>query len=103
MNICITHNSALIVVDVQNDFCPGGALPVPEGDKVIPVLNKYMELFKRLGEPIYASRDWHQAITKHFKEYGGAWPPHCVQGTLGAEFHSELVLPEDVEVVSKGM
>lgn len=93
---------ALLIVDVQNDFCPGGALPVPEGDKVVPVLNQYIEKFKRLGLPVFASRDWHPPVTRHFKEYGGLWPPHCVQGTKGAEFHPDLKLPPDTVIITKG-
>jgi len=93
---------ALIVVDVQNCFLPGGSLPVPDGDKVVPELNRYIALFVRLGLPVYASRDWHPEVTKHFKEYGGVWPPHCVQGTEGAEFAPGLKLPEEAEIVSKG-
>ncbi|MGH7311886.1 MAG: nicotinamidase [Candidatus Rokuibacteriota bacterium] len=94
---------ALVIVDVQNDFCPGGALAVPEGDRVVPVLNRYAERFARQGVPIFASRDWHPVLTRHFKAYGGAWPPHCVQGTPGAEFHPGLTLPPGTEIVSKGM
>ncbi len=93
---------ALIVVDVQNDFCPGGALPVPEGDAVVPVLNQYMARAAAAGLPIYASRDWHPQRTRHFKEFGGAWPPHCIQNTPGAEFHAGLHLPAGVVIVSKG-
>ncbi len=93
---------ALIVVDVQNDFCPGGALPVPDGHQVVPVLNQYIERFRELGLPIYFSRDWHPSRTTHFKEWGGPWPPHCVQGTPGAEFHAELNVPDAAIVVSKG-
>jgi nicotinamidase/pyrazinamidase len=94
---------ALVIVDVQNDFCPGGALGVPGGDAVVPVLNQYAERFAASGAPVFASRDWHPAETAHFKAYGGVWPPHCVQGTAGAEFHPQLVLPSDAAVVSKGM
>lgn len=94
---------ALVVVDIQNDFCPGGSLAVPEGDEVVPVLNEYIRRFKAAGLPVYATRDWHPAETKHFREFGGVWPPHCVQGTPGADFHPELRLPEDVIIVSKGM
>lgn len=94
---------ALVVVDVQNDFCPGGSLAVPGGDRVVPVLNRYIERFRRLKAPIYASRDWHPAVTKHFQAHGGAWPPHCVQGTKGAEFHPALALPPEAIVISKGM
>ena len=94
---------ALIVVDVQNDFCPGGSLAVPEGDAVVPVLNEYMSHAADAGVPIFASRDWHPEHTRHFAAEGGPWPPHCVQGTPGAEFHPKLRLPEGVAIVSKGM
>jgi nicotinamidase/pyrazinamidase len=93
---------ALVVVDVQNDFCPGGSLAVPAGDAVAPVLTRYAERFASRGAPVFASRDWHPARTKHFAAWGGAWPPHCVQGTRGAEFHPALRLPAGAEIVSKG-
>lgn len=96
------EKAALLIVDVQNDFCPGGALAVPEGDQVIPVLNDYAERFHRAGLPVYASRDWHPPETRHFQEHGGPWPPHCVRNTAGAEFHPELRLPEGTTVISKG-
>ena len=99
----MTAKSALVIVDIENDFMPGGALGVTGGDRVVPVLNRYAERFARANLPVYASRDWHPAVTKHFKEYGGIWPPHCVQGTKGAEFHPDLRLPEGTSVVSKGM
>ena len=94
---------ALIVVDVQNDFCPGGSLAVPGGDAVVPVLNAYMQRAHGAGVPVFASRDWHPAHTLHFQAEGGPWPPHCVQGTHGAEFHPDLRLPDGATVVSKGM
>ena len=93
---------ALVIVDVQNDFCPGGSLAVPDGDQVVPVLNRYARRFAEAGATIFASRDWHQAVTKHFQAHGGTWPPHCVQGTRGAEFHPDLQLPGAAIVVSKG-
>ncbi|MBI4507327.1 MAG: nicotinamidase [Chloroflexi bacterium] len=95
-------DAALLIVDVQNDFCPGGALAVPEGDRVVPALNAYVARFQAAGLPIFASRDWHPPVTKHFKEHGGLWPPHCVQGTRGAEFHPDLRLPEGVIIITKG-
>jgi len=95
--------SALLVVDMQNDFCPGGALAVREGDRIVSALNRYIEEFSKAGLPVFASRDWHPAVTKHFKQYGGVWPPHCIQGTRGAEFHPDLKLPPDAEIISKGM
>ena len=94
---------ALLIVDMQNDFCPGGALAVAEGHAVVPLLNQYMERASAAGIPIFASRDWHPAQTAHFREFGGQWPPHCVQGTSGAEFHPGLRLPEETVIVSKGM
>jgi len=94
---------ALIIVDVQNDFCPGGALAVKGGDEVVPVLNRVIEKFTAAGLPIFATRDWHPEKTIHFKAHGGLWPVHCVQGTKGAEFHSGLKLGNDTVVVSKGM
>jgi len=97
------ENKALLIVDVQKDFCPGGALAVPEGDKVVPVLNKYIELFSTKGFPILASRDWHPEKTKHFKDFGGPWPKHCVQGSEGARLHPDLKLTKETIVVAKGM
>jgi nicotinamidase/pyrazinamidase len=94
---------ALVIVDVQNDFCPGGALAVPRGDQVVAVLNRYAERFARSRAPVFASRDWHPARTRHFKAFGGVWPPHCVQDTPGAAFHAGLELPAGTEIVSKGM
>jgi len=94
---------ALLVVDVQNDFCPGGSLAVAEGHAVVPILNQYMERAATGGIPIFASRDWHPAHTAHFREFGGQWPPHCVQNTPGAEFHPDLRLPKGTVIVSKGM
>ena len=94
---------ALLIVDVQNDFCLGGALPVPEGDAVVPVLNRAIAHAQRAGWPIIASRDWHLERTSHFKRYGGRWPVHCIQGTPGAAFHPQLNLPKDAIIISKGV
>jgi len=93
---------ALIVVDVQNDFCPGGALAVRNGDDVVAVLNRYIEKFLEARLPIFATRDWHPEKTSHFNSYGGPWPTHCVQHSRGAEFHPGLRLGPGVVVVSKG-
>lgn len=95
-------DDALIVVDVQNDFCPGGALPVSDGDAVIPVLNQWMEHARSVGVAIYASRDWHPVKHVSFLESGGIWPPHCIQDTDGAAFHPTLRLPMGVIVITKG-
>lgn len=94
---------ALLIVDVQIDFCPQGALAVPEGNKIVPALNKYINVFKRRGLPIIASRDWHPKKTSHFKKYGGLWPVHCVQRTKGARFNPKLRLTRDTIILSKGM
>ncbi len=103
MRVLPTKRDALIVVDMQKDFMPGGALPVPEGDKIVPRLNKYIELFSKLGLPVFFTRDWHPPNHISFKEQGGLWPPHCVQGTEGAKFHEELFIPHDNRfIISKG-
>ena len=94
---------ALVIVDFQNDFCPGGALAVERGDEVVGPLNRLIEEFLRRGEPVYKSRDWHPSRTKHFADFGGTWPVHCVQGTPGAEFHQDLSEDPRVRVVSKGL
>jgi nicotinamidase/pyrazinamidase len=94
---------ALLIVDVQNDFCPGGALGIKDGDKIIPAINKYIKNFAPKKLPIFASRDWHPKKTTHFKKFGGVWPVHCVQGTKGAEFHPKLKLPKEVILLYKGM
>lgn len=94
---------ALIVVDVQNDFCPGGSLAVAQGDEVVAPLNKLIDEFLERGDPVYKSRDWHSPTTKHFQMYGGTWPVHCVQNTEGAEFHPALRDDPRIIVVSKGL
>lgn len=94
---------ALIVVDIQNDFCAGGSLAVPDGDAVAAVMNGYIGQAEARGIPIFISRDWHPAVTTHFAAYGGTWPPHCVQGTPGAELHPALRAPATAIVASKGM
>jgi len=95
--------AALIIVDVQNDFCPGGTLAVVDGDQVVAPLNRYIERFANAALPIFATRDWHPEKTTHFKAFGGVWPVHCVQGTFGAEFHRALKLGSGAVIVSKGM
>jgi nicotinamidase/pyrazinamidase len=94
---------ALIVVDVQNDFCPGGSLAVANGDEVIAPLNKSIKEFLDRGEPVFKSRDWHPATAKHFAKYGGIWPVHCVQNTPGAEFRAGLSDDARITVISKGI
>jgi nicotinamidase/pyrazinamidase len=94
---------ALIVVDVQNDFCPGGTLAVVHGDEVVEPLNQLINEFLDRGAPVYKSRDWHPSTTKHFTPYGGTWPVHCVQNTKGAEFHPALRDDARIQVISKGL
>lgn len=72
----------LLIVDLQNDFCPGGALAVPEGDRIIPVINNLMDQFSLIA----ASQDWHPEDSNHFD----SWPPHCIQNTRGAKLHPDL-------------
>mgnify|MGYP001583635357 FL=1 len=94
-------SKALILVDVQNDFCPGGSLAVPEGDKVVPILNQYIQSFVKAGSPVFTTRDWHPPHHCSFKPQGGPWPVHCVQGTAGVQFHPQLMLPKDAVLISK--
>jgi len=101
-NISLRTGDALIIVDVQNDFLPGGSLAVPQGDLVIAALNHYIELFKVKNLLIYATRDWHPANHISFVEQGGIWPPHCIAGTNGADFANALKLPGDIVIISKG-
>ena len=98
----IKPDDALIVVDVQNDFCPGGALPVTDGDTVVPILNRWIRAARQAGAKVVASRDWHTVDHCSFKSRGGPWPEHCVQGTRGADFHPDLDVSADVVLVSKG-
>src|SRR5512143_2676939 len=93
---------ALIMVDVQNDFCPGGSLPVAGGDQVVPVLNRWAEAAAAAGALVVASRDWHPPDHMSFVAQGGPWPPHCIRDTTGARFHSQLALPLQALIISKG-
>jgi len=94
--------TAILVVDVQRDFCPGGALAVPDGDRVVPVLNQVLHASHARQLTVYASRDWHPPGSSHFLP-GGAWPVHCVAGSPGARFHPDLRLPGGTLIVSKGI
>ena len=98
----LRRGDALIIVDVQRDFCPGGSLPIEHGDEIVPVLNRWIERAIYAGVPIVASRDWHPPGHPSFTGAGGTWPTHCVQGTDGARFQPGLTLPKDALVVSKG-
>ena len=96
------RHSSLLLIDLQNDYFPGGALAIPGADALIPKINAYIRHFSRNGWPILATRDWHPSNHCSFQEQQGILPLHCVQGSKGAQFHSELVLPPGVMVISKG-
>lgn len=98
----IASGDALLIVDMQNDFLPGGSLAVPGSEQIIPVLNRYIEKFNAHGNPIYLTRDWHPPDHFSFKPQGGPWPVHCMAGSYGAEFSASLSLPEKFEIVSTG-
>ncbi len=98
----ITNLDALIVVDVQNDFCPGGSLGVRGGDAVARKMGETARMFAERGGKVFATQDWHPAGHLSFAAQGGQWPDHCVQGSHGAEFHAELELPEGAHVIKKG-
>ena len=98
-----SKGDALIIIDVQNDFLPGGSLAVPDGDKVVAPLNQYIQIFQKASLPIIASRDWHPVNHCSFVDQGGDWPPHCVAGTTGAAFVEELLLPAAVPIISKAI
>lgn len=101
MTVSLGQNDALLVVDVQRDFLPQGNLAVPDGDAVVPVLNRYLSLARARSLPVFASRDWHPRNHCSFRAQGGPWPPHCVAGTPGAAFADGLELPVDAVVIDK--
>ena len=100
--LTLKEGDGLVIVDVQNDFLPGGSLAVQGGDKIIASLNGYVEAAQAKGLSIFATRDWHPPNHCSFKEQGGPWPPHCVANSEGAQFSSELNLPESTIIISKG-
>ena len=97
----IGAGDALIIADVQKDFLRGGSLAVPDGDRVVPVLNRYLARWSRRGLPIFLSRCWHPPDHCSFRERGGPWPRHCVAGTPGAEFATGFEVPATAVVISK--
>jgi len=99
--IRLQDSDALLVIDMQYDFLPGGSLGVPEGDQVLAPINAAMAHFAARGLPVYASRDWHPENHCSFAARGGPWPPHCVADTRGAAFSEELALPADTVIISK--
>ena len=98
---CSNIKKALIIVDMQNDFCPGGSLAVGGGDKIISAINKYITQFAAKDEFVVFTRDWHTVDHCSFKEHGGMWPAHCVAETKGAEFHKDICIPKNAFMVSK--
>ncbi|MDY7115008.1 isochorismatase family protein [Halomonas sp. SSL-5] len=101
MNVEYGPDDALLVVDMQNDFCEGGALAVAGGAALVPGINAEIAAARAAGAPVIASRDWHPVDHVSFAHRGGPWPEHCVQDTPGAAFHPDLALPDDAIRVSK--
>lgn len=101
MKVMLTAGDALLLVDVQKDFLPGGNLPVPGGGEIVPVLNRYLALFHAHDLPVLATRDWHPPDHCSFLRNGGIWPPHCIAGTPGAAFPVGLELPSHAHIISK--
>lgn len=100
-NFSIKNTDALLITDMQKDFLPGGALPIEDGDQIIPVINQYIQLFCDCKGYVLACRDWHPPNHVSFKAQGGLWPPHCVRETPGAAFSPDLKLPKHTVVISK--
>jgi nicotinamidase/pyrazinamidase len=95
--------TALIVVDVQNDFAdPRGSLYVRRGEEVVPFLNREIEGAFDGGASVVYTQDWHPPVTPHFRKDGGIWPVHCVRDTWGAQFHPGLRVAESATIVRKG-
>ena len=103
INIEPNSGDALVIVDVQNDFLPGGSLAVPQGDQILPLLNKTIGIFKSKKLPIFATRDWHPIDHCSFKQQGGIWPVHCVADTNGAFFPEDLNISDEIVIISKAM
>lgn len=95
------QGSALIVVDMQNDFLPGGKLEVPNSDTIIPIINEYIKIFEKKGLPVVFTRDWHPENHLSFKENGGIWPKHCVQNTEGVQINKDIYIPNNSVIINK--
>ena len=98
----LSLTDALLVVDVQNDFCPGGSVPVANGTAVAATLGAAARAFAGQGARVFATRDWHPEGHLSFNAVGGPWAPHCIQGTKGAKPPAGLRLPKGVVLVRKG-
>lgn len=103
VNVELGIGDALLAIDLQNDFLPGGRLAVTEGDRVIPVMNHYIDRFIQRQLPVFATRDWHPRNHGSFAQQGGPWPEHCVAGSTGAEFAPGLHFPATVQIFSTGI
>ncbi|MBS0298858.1 MAG: nicotinamidase [Proteobacteria bacterium] len=101
MKIAPAAGDALIVVDMQNDFLPGGSLAVAGGNDIVPQLNRYLAYFAAHRLPVVATRDWHPPDHCSFQPQGGLWPPHCIAGSGGAAFHPALEFPAATHTISK--
>jgi nicotinamidase/pyrazinamidase len=99
--ITLQKGDALIIVDLQNDFLPGGSLAVPQGDEVVPAMNAYIKAARNNKLPVFATRDWHPPHHSSFQEKSGPWPPHCIAETEGAKFADDLELPPEAIIISK--
>jgi len=102
-NYMSSNKKALIIIDVQRDFCPGGPVAVKDGDSMVPMINRYIEGFSKGGGFIYAARKLYSESRKNFQALGADAPPHCVQGSPGAEFHRGLKLPEEAVIITRGL
>lgn len=101
MTTQLQKGDALLIVDVQNDFCPGGALAVDDGHAVVPILNEWAEAARQRNIPVFASRDWHPKDHCSFTNRDGQWPPHCIRHTPGAAFYPDLKLPNGTVIINK--
>lgn len=99
----LARNDSLLLIDVQRDFCAGGALAVEDADSIVPVLNECIGIAVEKGMPVYASRDWHPLRHISFRDQGGKWPPHCIADSEGAMFHPELQVPDSTVLITKGV
>jgi nicotinamidase/pyrazinamidase len=97
----LSSHDALVIVDPQVDFFPGGALAVPDGDAILPAVNRALETFAERGLLVVVTRDWHPTDHCSFASQDGPWPPHCVRGTSGAELHPNLALPPMFTMIHK--
>ena len=98
----LKQGDALLIVDMQVDFLPGGLLPLEDGLEIMPLINRWITAAENASIPVFASRDYHPPAHCSFEERDGPWPVHCVQGTAGAEIHPDVRLPTNAIIVDKG-